>query len=339
MTHEELEEAVPLYAAGALDRTERQGVEAHLLSGCPSCHSALKEYQAVTALLPFGLRPTPPPRALKARIMAARNPTPAVDDSVQKDPVRSSLEPGEWMNHLFPPIAPARSWSLPWAIGFATLLVVGGAGYLAWNYEGRLSDENAKIQQLEAAATETATKLASLQGQLKDRDQAVGTLQEDLQRRIADAAELKDQLIQRDADLEEARIQIAKRGSGPQDVKTVHDELAALLRRPDVRVVSMAGSEMAKTASAFLLYDAATKKTWLYAVNLPECLNGTVYQLWAIDQKPKSIGTFHMESGETAHLLVARVSDFERAKKFAVSLEPPGGRPQPTGPVYLTGAL
>ena len=339
MTHDELEEAVPLYAAGALDRTERQALEAHLLSGCTSCHSALKEYQAVTALLPFGLRSAQPPRALKAKIMAARHPEPVVDESIQNEPARPSLAPGEWMNHLFPPIAPARSWSLPWAIGLATLLVVGGAGYLAWNYEGRLSDESAKLRQLEATASETATKLAAVQTQLKERDQTMAKLQEELQRRVADAAELKDQLIQRDVDLEEARIQIAKRESGTQGAKTVQDELAALLRRPNVRVVSMSGSEMAKTASAFLLYDAATKKTWLYAVNLPECLNGTVYQLWAIDQKPKSIGTFHMDSGETAHLLVSRISDFERAKKFAVSLEPPGGRPQPTGPVYLTGAL
>jgi hypothetical protein len=36
MTHEELEESVPLYAAGALDRIERQALEAHLLSGCAS---------------------------------------------------------------------------------------------------------------------------------------------------------------------------------------------------------------------------------------------------------------------------------------------------------------
>ena len=53
MTHEELEESVPLYAAGALDRIERQALEAHLLSGCASCHSALKDYQSVAALLPL----------------------------------------------------------------------------------------------------------------------------------------------------------------------------------------------------------------------------------------------------------------------------------------------
>ena len=86
---------------------ERQALEAHLLSGCPSCHNALKEYQSVASLLPFGLSPMQAPRDLKSKIMAARNPDPITDDRVFKDSARPSLEPGEWMNHLFPPIAPA----------------------------------------------------------------------------------------------------------------------------------------------------------------------------------------------------------------------------------------
>jgi anti-sigma-K factor RskA len=92
---------------------------------------------------------------------------------------------------------------------------------------------------------------------------------------------------------------------------------------------------MAKRAVGFLLYDSRTEKVWLYAVNLPECPTGTTYQLWAIHDKPMSIGTFHMDTGETAHLLVKKVPSFTNAKTFAVSLEPSGGRPQPTGPMYL----
>ena len=92
---------------------------------------------------------------------------------------------------------------------------------------------------------------------------------------------------------------------------------------------------MAKQASGMLVYDARTKKAWLYAMNLPECPNGTTYQLWAMNDKPVSVGTFHMDSGETAHLLVSRVLEFSKARKFAVSLEPSGGRPAPTGPIYL----
>src|SRR5262245_66014594 len=103
MTHEELEEAVPLYATGALDRAERQALEAHLLSGCQSCHNALKEYQSVASLLPFGLTPMQAPRALKAKIMAARNTDPLAIEKNAKEPLRPRIEPGACMNHLFTP--------------------------------------------------------------------------------------------------------------------------------------------------------------------------------------------------------------------------------------------
>lgn len=333
MTHEELEEAVPLYAAGALDRAERQALEAHLLSGCQPCHNALKEYQSVASVLSFGLSPIQAPRALKAKIMAARSPDSLAIDNIVKEPGRPSLEPGEWMNHLFPPIVPARSFSLPWAIGFATLLIVGLGGYLVWTYTLRLSDDASKIRLLEGSLLEQTTKVANLQRDVSTRDRVLAELQVDAQRKANDAIELKSQLMEREIELDTARAQLSAvvRGKVPQD------ELAALLRQPDAKVVTLSGSDMAKQASALLLYNPTTQKIWLYSAHLPECPRGTAYQLWAIDQRPVSVGTFHMDAGETSHLLVKRLPEFAKAKKFAVSLEPVGGRPQPTGPIYLIG--
>src|SRR5215510_11840455 len=306
MTHEELEEAVPLYAAGALERTERQVFEAHLLSGCASCHAALKEYQSVAAVLPFGLSPTQPPRSLKAKIMASRNVLPVGGESSTKEPPKPSLEPGEWMNHLFPPMAPARSASLPWAVGIATLLVLAGAAYVAWNYVSQVTAESIKLEQLSARLHEQSLKLASVQRELAARERTLAELREDMQKRTTDVAELKDQLIQREAELDDLRNQLAlasRRG------RTTQDELASLLRLPDLHAVSLSGSDMAKEAGGVLLFDPRTQKLWLYAVNLPECPNGMTYQLWAIMDKPVSVGTFHMEGGETTHMLVKRLSD------------------------------
>jgi len=333
MTHEELEEAVPLYATGALDRAERQALEAHLLSGCQSCHSALKEYQSVASLLPFGLSPMQAPRGLKAKIMAARTADPLGVDGISKESVRPSLEPGEWMNHLFPPIAPARSLSLPWAIGLVSVLFLSVGGYVVWTYTTQITDDRLKIQQLEATIQEQLTKMASLRRDVTAKDRSLSELQNDVQRRINDTIELKSLLMERETELEATREQLtaAIRGKIPQD------EFAALLRRPDAKVVSLAGSDVAKGASGVLLFNPATQKAWLYSANLPECPAGTAYQLWAIDQKPVSMGTFHIDAGEMAHLLMKRMPDFERARKFAVSLEPAGGRPQPSGPIYLAG--
>ena len=339
MTHEELEESVPLYAAGALDRIERQGLEAHLLSGCASCHSALKDYQSVAALLPLALSPTRPPRSLKATIMAGRNPEPIPAQSVPNDPARQSLEPGEWMDHLFPPDAPVQSWYLPWALGLGVLLIVAVGGYLVWNVATQHSIDTSNIKQLEASLQEKSTKLAGVDREVGDQTKTIAELRIELQQRTNEAAEAKEQLAQREAELEETRVQyFVGRLSQPGSTRTFgtpQDEFATLLRIPNVKAVSLTGSDMAKRAAGFLLYDARTQKLWLYSVNLPENPTGTTYQLWAIHDKPMSIGTFQINTGETAHLLVKKVASFTNAKTFAVSLEPSGGRPQPTGPIYL----
>lgn len=337
MTHEELEDAVPLYAVGALERVERQALEAHLLSGCVSCHTALKEYQSVAAVLPFGLNVTTPPRTLKAKIMAGRTLTAVAAESTAQQSEKPSLEPGEWMNHLFPPESSPRALSFRWALGFAAVAVLAVGSYLAWTSYTKFTDEATKLTQLQAQADATSSKLAALQQQLGEREKSLAQLRDELQHRTSDVAELKDQLIERETELEDTKTQLAQRGG--QRARTPQDELAVLLRSPDVKAVSLAGTDMAKKASGVLLYDARTQKVWLYSVNLPECPNGTTYQLWAIHDKPVSVGMFHMDSGETAHLLVKSLPNFMNAKKFAVSLEPPGGRPQPTGPLYLISQL
>ncbi len=334
MTHEELEDAVPLYAVGALERVERQTLEAHLLTGCVSCHSALKEYQSVAAVLPFGLTVTTPPRALKAKIMAARTPAAVAAEPAAQQSTKPSLEPGEWMNHLFPPESSPRVQSYGWALGLAAVAVIAVGGYLAWNSYTRITDDTTKLAHLQAQADAAGSRLVALQRQLTEREKSLEQLKDELHRRTSDMAELKDLLIQRETELEDAKIQLTRRG-GTYRARTPQDDLAVLLRTPDVKAVSLAGTDMAKQAAGVLLYDARTQKAWLYSVNLPECPNGTTYQLWAIHEKPVSVGMFHMDSGETAHLLVKSLPNFMSAKKFAVSLEPPGGRPQPTGPFYL----
>ena len=334
MTHEELEESVPLYAAGALDRSERQALEAHLLSGCVSCHAALKDYQSVAALLPLALSPITPPRSLKATIMAERNLAPRPAESAPNEPARQSLEPGEWMNHLFPPVAPARSSSLPWALGFATLLIVAVGGYVAWSVSTERSVTTSNIQQLEASLQETSTKFANLQHEVSGQAKTLTELRNELQQRMNEVAEAKEQLIQREAELEETRVLLSQRGN-TRAVEAPQDEFSTLLRTPNVKPVSLTGTDMAKQATGFLLYDLRTQKVWLYSINLPESPAGRTYQLWAIHDKPVSIGTFNMDTGKTAHLLVKKAPGFADAKTFAVSLEPSGGRPQPTGPIYL----
>jgi anti-sigma-K factor RskA len=62
------------------------------------------------------------------------------------------------------------------------------------------------------------------------------------------------------------------------------------------------------------------------------------YQLWVVpmDGKPISAGVFNPATSDTAHWM-AKVPEGIAPKMFAITLEPAGGMPQPTGPMVLVG--
>ncbi|MGH7258157.1 MAG: anti-sigma factor domain-containing protein [Nitrospiraceae bacterium] len=336
MTHEELEEAVPLYAIGALERPERQALEAHLLSGCATCHAALKDYQGVAALIPFGLSPAVPPRTLKAKVMASKNSGVVVPVDA-KQAARSSLEPGDWMNHLFPPISPVRSWTLQLALGFACVLLLTGVGFVAWNAYNQTAREAERIDQLQTALQREASKVIALQKDTAEREKVLRQVREELDLRRNDLTELRDTLVQREAELDDARTILSQREASMQRLVRQQEDFSALLKSPHAKVVALSGSELAKESGAFLLFDPVTKKAWLYAFNLPALPSGKVYQLWAIDEKPVSAGIFNPDTGQKGRLMIKSLPEFSKMKKFAISVEPTGGRPQPTGAIYLIG--
>jgi len=64
------------------------------------------------------------------------------------------------------------------------------------------------------------------------------------------------------------------------------------------------------------------------------------YQLWLVpmDGKPISAGVLSAPSGPIDHLMM-KLPQGVAAKAFALTLEPSGGMPQPTGPMVLVGPV
>lgn len=210
MTHDDLAETVPLYAIGALEKIERQAFEAHLLSGCIPCRTALKEFQSVAVALPFALSLTPPPRALKAKIMGARTQAPPAEAGSPPF-VKPSLEPGEWMKHLFPPTSPPTT-SFGWALGIVIVGVLVLLMVLSWNRSTRVTEDISKLAELQSQVDAAGAKLATLQQQLSEREEVLEQTREELQRRTEELAETKDQLIQREAELDDLKAHLAQQG-------------------------------------------------------------------------------------------------------------------------------
>jgi anti-sigma-K factor RskA len=108
---------------------------------------------------------------------------------------------------------------------------------------------------------------------------------------------------------------------------------------PTTRAVSLAGQGDTPGAAAKAFLDPENRRLFLYVYNLPAPPPGRTYQLWLIvgGASPVSMGTFSVEPNGTGRLDASSIPAFEGAVTVAVTVEPEGGVPQPTGPMVLMG--
>ncbi len=69
MSHDEVADLLALEAVGALEPSDRDGMERHL-AACAACRRAADEYAELASLLPAALEVVPPPARLRRNLMA-----------------------------------------------------------------------------------------------------------------------------------------------------------------------------------------------------------------------------------------------------------------------------
>lgn len=111
-----------------------------------------------------------------------------------------------------------------------------------------------------------------------------------------------------------------------------------ILRDPGTQMVVLNGLEPSPTARARMMWHEKAGGL-LVAAGLPAPPPGKAYELWAIVGKgpPVPAGVFRVDARGTGSLRVAPLPGVGRVDVFAVTLEPEGGVPAPTGPMYLAG--
>jgi anti-sigma-K factor RskA len=111
-----------------------------------------------------------------------------------------------------------------------------------------------------------------------------------------------------------------------------------ILAAPSVRSVVLAGLGPSPQAAGHTYVNPQTRDALFYAFNLPRLEEDKTYQLWFIaGGKPVSAGTFSVDARGSGRLRVEKVSDIEDIQAWAVTIEPRGGAPQPTGAMVLKG--
>ena len=224
------------------------------------------------------------------------------------------------------------------ALAAASVAILLGMGFYAYSLKSKVAMEVAQRQAVEAGFQQLTIVAGTLRQELTQAQQELT----ESKQRLSTMAALKDTVAQREMDIDQLHTQLAEK---QQELVALYkkasprDEMLAMLQSASVRVLSLAGTDAAKSAGGLILYDPERGKAFLYAFNLPALQRGKVYQLWAITTKPVSAGTFSADTGHKSRHLVRSLPAKSGITKFAVSIEPEGGRPQPTGVIYLHGSL
>lgn len=363
MTDERNEELAALHAFDLLEGDERLQFEAALARD-PELQALVRELRETSAQLAH-TRATPPPAALKERVLAsiadraAALATPVVDNLVR------------------PAVFGVRQL-IPWAIAAGFALIAGWLGqrYFATHSEATILRQQQALADLALQGIRQQLEAERLiaRRQTQDLDRQLTTAASQLAQARADTARLTGELaaagVQSAAlsrQLVEARARVT---AGESQVAALTQKVDALagatadltyqLEQTRTRIAQLTADLVVERdlaeykisvlaslvkdnpqAVAVALWDPGRKQGVLKVDKLPALAANQDYQLWVIDPQykdPVDGGVFTVDPRTgIAKVAFTAKQPVNAVNAFAVSLERKGGVPKAEGPIVLLG--
>lgn len=115
-------------------------------------------------------------------------------------------------------------------------------------------------------------------------------------------------------------------------------QIASILTAPDLARIELGGQAVAPAARGRAFW-SRSRGLIFTAYNLPPPPPGRTYQLWVLTtpETPVSAGLISLDASGEARLVIDNPPGVATAVAMAVTLEPAGGVPAPTGDKYLVG--
>jgi len=115
------------------------------------------------------------------------------------------------------------------------------------------------------------------------------------------------------------------------------DALVAAMAGPDVKIVPLATKSATRMGRMF--WNRASNDWTMVVYTMPPPKPGMTYQVWLVTDKAKiSAGTFQPDSSGHAFMQANYALPRNALKAVAVTEEPAGGMPAPTGPIVVSGS-
>jgi anti-sigma-K factor RskA len=338
MNHDDWLTQAEIYALGALDGDEHTAFEGHLAAGCPECDQHIRKTREALTLLPQSLELVTPPAGVKERLLARIAAETPLSEHFRRPHRR-------------------RWWTMGVsALAAASLLIVLGYRLYQTHQEfqqerGAVSALRAELQRRDAALRANQQEVerlqglvASLQATVTEREAALEAERHERQRATEMVGVLQTELAKREQTLEAERHELQRVERAVASLRSEIDERDAILRQlsaPEVRLVRLEGQVPSPSASAHLLWNPTMRVGFLLTSGLPQLPRNKIYELWAIaGNELVPAGLFTVDKvGHAVVKLRSLPRSKQRFDRFAVTIEPAGGVPKPTGAIHLAGSL
>jgi len=153
-------------------------------------------------------------------------------------------------------------------------------------------------------------------------------------------AELDHQIVelQKELDVTAAQTELMRlQAAVARAASSERDAVLAIVTGPDARQINLVGQPLAPRAEARVVWSETTDMVFL-ASGLPPLPAGDIYQLWfVLPDAPVGAALLAPDADGSATLTVEIPDAVALPATMAITVEPAGGVPAPTGDVYLLG--
>ncbi len=369
-------EVYDLFALGVLDEPESGEIRDHLRQSCLSCSDGMRDSLARVTEMALFVPAVAPPRHLRQRVVRSVTPArPGWRGWLAASPLGSpafalaalalavGLGAGWLAQERVKPAAaivaqrsapPVPTVQLP-----APAVTPIPASAKLPNSDRALDEAERELARIRVSADATSRELAdsraimtALQSDLRGKDQQIAETQQKLnQAQTHYAAATHDletarangaQLVDAQTRIEELSRQVAlyKAAFNQEHRDRDHNQqLVSLLSAPDLKVVNLQSTERGGGSSARAILSRNGKAVFV-ATQLPALPGGRTYQLWLMRGSAPAIvsgGVFQPDPSKTAVVEVNDARLLAGVTGLAVTEEPAGGSPLPTGHKILVG--